>query len=240
MKGRFHMAIKPKAKNGTPNNNLVLGIMAIALIAGAIFIFLNVSGITQNSISIDYSKMPVTRTDDGAFVLGNPEAPLTVVTWEDFFCSHCHDYEPTMRQFIKNYVETGKVKYEFRMLRTASPNDALFRLAQCVGEADADAFFKGREMLFDMTSKGWDSATSPRQLAADLGIEYSQILDCTSDAQQLATDTALAEALGAGGTPTLLIRDANGNFIPQSRTQLSTAPSYANLTAYLDASLSLQ
>ena len=37
----------------------------------------------------DYAGLSTFRRADGGFVLGEPDAPVTIVAFEDFFCPHC-------------------------------------------------------------------------------------------------------------------------------------------------------
>ena len=48
----------------------------------------------------DYSGIPQTRSDDGAFVLGEADAPITIVEFADFLCPHCQTYHATMQKVI--------------------------------------------------------------------------------------------------------------------------------------------
>src|SRR6188474_1184283 len=54
-----------------------------------------------------YADIPFSRTEDGAPVLGNPDAPITIIEFADFACPFCQRYEPTMQEFIQEYVATG-------------------------------------------------------------------------------------------------------------------------------------
>src|SRR4051794_33993937 len=42
-----------------------------------------------------YSDIPQSRTEDGAFVLGDPDAPITIIEFLDWGCPHCQAYKPT-------------------------------------------------------------------------------------------------------------------------------------------------
>ncbi len=190
----------------------------------------------EASTAIDYNNISVTRTDDGAFVLGNPDAKFTLVVFEDYRCSHCINYEPTIIRFLQDYVVTGDAKFEPRMLQTASPDDSVFRIAQCAGEHNPDKFFEYREELFNMTSRGWDAAKSPRKFASKFDLSYSDILSCTNNVTQIATDATLAQKVGATGTPYVMYRDELGNI---KLLDIGQAPAYDQLKAFVDSILVL-
>jgi protein-disulfide isomerase len=225
---------KPKTKRkGAGQNNLIIAVIVGAIAVAVGFIIINNLGLGAPAVDVNYEAIPVTRSEDGAFVAGDPQAPLTLVAWEDFRCGYCLSYEPTLEQFLKDYVETGKMKFEFRMLQTASPDDTIFRLAQCAGEQNPDKFYEYRHELFRMTSRGWSAANSPREFARNMNLNYDNLLDCAGGVTQIATDAALAQRVGVTGTPALALRRADGTLtlVP------GQAPSYSALKTYLDAQL---
>ena len=58
-----------------------------------------------------FADIPQSRTEDGAFVLGDPDAPVTIVEFADFMCPHCQAYQTTVNRFIEQYVATGQAKF---------------------------------------------------------------------------------------------------------------------------------
>jgi protein-disulfide isomerase len=183
---------------------------------------------------IDYATIPVTRTEDGAFVAGNPNAQITIVVFEDYRCPHCINYEPTLERLMREYVATGKVKFEPRMLQTASPDTSVFLLAQCAGEEQPDRFFEFRSEIYNMTSEGWDAASSPREFANTFDLNFSDILACTSNADQVSIDQNLAQTVGATGTPFVLYKMGNSGLMAIPTGQV---PSYDQLKEFLDTLL---
>lgn len=59
-------------------------------------------------------KLMQVSIDDDA-VLGDPNAPVTLIEFSDFECPYCkRNFTNTMPSIIKDYIDTGKVKYVFR------------------------------------------------------------------------------------------------------------------------------
>lgn len=217
------------------SNKVVVGIVIAAIAAAIVFIGINAFGIGAPAVDVDYANMPVTRTDDGAFVLGNPEAPFTLVVFEDYNCGHCQNYEPTIKQYIRDFVEPGLAKFEYRNLRTASPSDTIFRVVQCAGEQQPDRFFEFRSEMFNLVARnGWRDSTSPRQFAERVGVDYSQILECSQTANQVVNDELLARQVGVTGTPFVLFRNASGAIAP---LPIGQAPTYSQLKAFVESQL---
>ncbi|KQN26759.1 hypothetical protein ASE86_01030 [Sphingomonas sp. Leaf33] len=57
----------------------------------------------------------VTRTPDGGWLMGNPDAPVKLVEYGSRTCHVCREFdEKGFGPLTQKYVSTGKVSYEFR------------------------------------------------------------------------------------------------------------------------------
>lgn len=113
---------------------MIIAIVIVIAVA-AVGALILISGRTTAS-NIDFSAMQPSRAEDGGFVLGNPDAKVTIIEFADFGCPHCQEYKPTIDDFIKNYVQTGKAKFEFRIFPTAGGAMTEFagRIADCIDQ----------------------------------------------------------------------------------------------------------
>jgi len=162
-----------------------------------------------------YNGMVAERTADGGFILGDPNAPVTIVAFEDFTCPHCQRYEPTVDQFIEQYVATGQARFEYRFFPIVDPTYAVLttQLAECSDDQRPGAFWEAHALLFDIgTATGFDGTTA-RLVADQLGLNYNDLLQCAPNADQYVTDYALGQSLGIQGTPGVMIR--YGSAAPQ-------------------------
>lgn len=204
-----------KRKNSDNKNLMIIGGVVSAAIVVAIIVIVISGQSTLGTSSVDYSKIPQGRQADGGFVLGDPNAPITIVAFEDFLCPHCQRYEPTVDAFIENYVAKGLARFEYRMLpavdATYSPLAAKF--VECAGELKEGAFWPAHDLMFELASSSRFNNSTPRTFADRIGIPYADLLECTSDADQVNVDTALANTVGASGTPTVMVR--YGDELPQ-------------------------
>ena len=56
--------------------------------------------------------LDITESD---FIIGNKDAPITIIEYASMSCSHCADFHlKTLPQLIEKYVDTGKIKIVFR------------------------------------------------------------------------------------------------------------------------------
>lgn len=185
---------------------IIIGVIVAVVIVG-VGVAIGLSGGSKAS-SVDFSKIPQSRTEDGAFVLGNPDAPITIIEFADFGCPHCQEYKNTMDQFISEYVVTGRAKFEYRMFPTAGGQLTVFagQLAECAEEIQPGAFWKAYELFYRFAETGRYSQDMGRLLAQELGLEYGKLLECSSSANQVTTDTNFGRASGITGTPAVMIR----------------------------------
>ena len=158
--------------------------------------------------SIDYSQIPQSRAEDGAFVLGNPDAPVTLIEFADFVCPHCVSYEPTISQFVQDYVVTGQAKLEYRMFPTAGGDMTRFagQIAECADDQRPGAFWEAYALLYDMARNGQYNQELGQRVANSLNLSYAELLNCSTNAQQVATDVAFGRAQGVSGTPAVRVR----------------------------------
>ncbi len=195
------------------NNNQILigGIIGAAVIVALAFIILSRSNATQSS-GIDYISIPQSRLEDGGFVLGNPEAPITIIEFADFACPHCQDYKPTMDRFVKDFVVSGKAKYEFRTYPTAGGDTTVFfgNVLACMEDQKAGSFWAGHEILFQKAMAGGYGQEIIRQVAQELGVDYTQALTCSSEKRQVSSDIQLGQQLSVQGTPAVRMRGEDG------------------------------
>lgn len=229
-----------KRKSSTPANRqgiVILGVVVIVVVVVALVAIL-LSG--NQSGEVDVASLQQTRADDGGFVLGNPEAPITVIEFADFACSHCQEYHPTITKFLQNYVVTGKAKFEYRIFPTAGGQTSVYtgQLLQCAEEQKPGSFWNGYNLMFSYAFSGRYTQDVGRLLANDEGLNYSELLNCASTATQVQTDVNFGQQSGITGTPAVLVRYGDGpaQFVNFSgRTYSSGGPPYDVLAAITEA-----
>ena len=188
---------------------MIIGGVVVAAIVVAIAVIMMSSTSSLGGASVDYSAIPQERLADGGFVLGNPEAPITIVAFEDFICPHCQAYKSVTSEFISKYVATGLARFEYRFLPavdpTYSPLSAKF--AECADILKPGSFWNAHDLMFELAAASRFTNTTPRTFADRIDIPYTDLLECSSsEANQVNVDLALAQQLGATGTPTIMVR----------------------------------
>ena len=144
---------------------------------------------------------------------GALQAPVVMVDFSDFQCTYCVKFaKETLPQIDEQYIRAGKVRLVFRHLAILGEASVTAALAAACAQ-DQGKFWEYHDTLFANRSPLAFSATRLKQYAANLGLEgasFSTCLDGKTHARRVESETLLARALGANGTPAFLI---NGQLV---------------------------
>ena len=145
-------------------------------------------------------------------VLGNADAPITIVEYASMTCGHCANFHRnTLPDIKKNYIDTGKARLVRREFPFDPRAEAGFMLARC---AD-DKYFAMVDVLFQQ-QQNWAPVENAReallQIARLGGFSQESFEACLTD-QKLLDDVRKVRDRGAkefnvDSTPTFFI---NGN-----------------------------
>jgi protein-disulfide isomerase len=148
-----------------------------------------------------------TITNLKGFVLGKPDAPLTMVEFTDLQCPYCREYVTvTFDEIKKNWIDTGKLRYISRDFPLDIHPFAMpaARAARCAGEQGK--FWEMRMVL--MRNANLLSADYIRRTADDLKLNQKAFAACTAGTKYDAEIKGEVEEglkIGVGGTPTFVI-----------------------------------
>ena len=163
-------------------------------------------------------------TDNAAMVLGDPNAPVTIVEFTDFQCPYCQRFSlETMPKILENMIESGEVYFILKDLPLESIHPearAAANAARCAGEQDA--YLEMHDALFNSQStwsgNGNDSAReSFAVLATELDLDTDAFAACLDSNQyDAAVELNIIEAfdLEAQSTPYFFV-----NGLPVSGAQ---------------------
>ncbi len=162
-----------------------------------------------------FAQLPQARLEDGGYVVGEPDAPITIIEFADYACPHCQDYRPVIDQIIADYVATGQAKFELRIFPTAGgvKTYAVGKLLECAEAQRTGAFWAAYDLLYQWAIPGDYDGNVPRLLATNLDVSYDKMIACIDTAQQVDADIAFGEANGVTGTPAVLV--SYGDAVPE-------------------------
>ena len=155
---------------------------------------------------------PSANFEDGdGFYLGDPEAPITVVEFSRYTCSHCKTFAETMEaEFIAKYVDTGDVY--FRYVNLAAGNEGLLNAGEAsYCAADQNKFFEYKNFLYTyaFSDSGFETnALINYAESADLNVdEFTLCLESDTYRGAYINDQNYAQSIGIPGTPSFLVND---------------------------------
>lgn len=207
-----------KNSKSQQQQGLIIGAVVALVVVVALIAVIVLSQSAAEGSGIAYTEgelennVQMYRTDDGGHVIGNPDAPITIVTFEDFFCPACQQYKPVVNEVLQELVLTGDAQLEFRYLQTQrEPSPYSMQLAECAGELVDGGFWVAHDWIFAEASAGGVTTSDLSQgLAEEVGISQAELIECSSDAEQGSIDTQLARANGISSTPTVRVRYGDG------------------------------
>ncbi|MFV0514644.1 MAG: DsbA family protein [Jhaorihella sp.] len=145
-------------------------------------------------------------------VLGEEDAPVTIVEYASYTCPHCADFhEGPFRKLKSDYIETGKVRFVYREVYF----DRYGLWASMVARCEPAKFFGISDLIFK-SQKDWVRAGGPAEIVAELkkigrlaGMDDATLDACLQDADKAQTLVAWyqehAEADGIEATPSFVV-----------------------------------
>ncbi len=153
----------------------------------------------------------VTFLENGSPVLGNPDAPITLVEFGDYQCHFCNVFFHNTEEYIlKNFVETGKVKMIFKDYTIIGPDSVnAAHGAHCAN--DQGLFWEYHDILYNNwngENNGWASSDNLFKFAQEINLDIDKWSDCMLNAEHseiiLASNND-AKDLGLTGTPSFFV-----------------------------------
>ena len=131
-------------------------------------------------------------TEEGGFVIGNPDAPLKLVEYASHTCGACAQFATNgSRPLQEDYVSTGVVSYEIRPLLRDPLDVTISTLARC-----------GTSYRFHaLADQAWEALPEFGQTLSNSGGAYEASLSAPMDQRfvQLAQAAGLIEFFAARG-----------------------------------------
>lgn len=159
---------------------------------------------------------PVTAERD--HILGNPDAPITLIEYSDYECPFCKRFHPTVVKLIENNKDNVRWVYRHFPLGFHNPGaQKQAEASECVAELNGnDAFWDYSHKLYARTKsngKGFP-VSNLRPLAEEIGVDgdaFSACLDSGKMATRVKEDAANGAMVGVTGTPAAFIVNKNGD-----------------------------
>ena len=189
---------------------LILGIIIISIIVG---VAASVSSSNVESYDIDMTRTHGSiSTAMGSPILGDPDAPVTIVEFGDYQCHQCHNwFLDTKPMIMRDYIETGKVNLvfvDFAFLGRDSPKAA--EATYCADDQNKyweyhDSLYTAQESTID---NGWANSERLKAFAFNLNLDidlFNECLDSGKYSKRVQYNSQEARDNGVRGTPGFFI-----------------------------------
>jgi len=177
-------------------------------------------------------------TDNSSPILGDSNAPLTLIEFGDYQCTFCNKFfHETIESILTNYVETGKVKILFKdFIVVGQDSMHAANAAHCAN--DQQMFWQYHSILYNNWAgegTGWVSSEQLNKFANTLGLDMDKFSNCVSELKWKKLVNASHDdgvALGVTATPTFFVIDQNKNVM-----KITGAQQYDVFKEVFDSSL---
>lgn len=156
---------------------------------------------------------------DDDFILGNPNAPVTIVEYSDFECPFCGRVHVTLTELVENRPDD--VKWVFRHFPLTQIHSRAQRAAiagECAGRLGGnDTFWQFADTLFNRQRELGDALYTEE--ATRLGLDATAFSACLKDPEvreAVMLDFSEAVASGGRGTPHMVVINSRGEQTPLS------------------------
>ncbi|MGE0109551.1 MAG: DsbA family protein [Bdellovibrionales bacterium] len=165
------------------------------------------------------------------FALGNANAPVTIVEYASFTCSHCsHFYTDIMPRLQKEYIDTGKVRFIYRDFPSNRYDLIAGALTRCVS---TEQFYPLVKTIFS-NYQTWVQQPKPEtvliQYATLAGLSENKANTCKDDSKifdaLVERRTEAIKKYDITATPTFIFNE--------SQDKLIGAVSYEEFAAHID------
>ena len=188
------------------NSNVFFVIpIIIGLISGMFLIY---------SIDKDNDTLKITSktlTENGSPILGNPNAPITILEWGDYQCTYCYKFhQNSLNAIYEDYIKTGKVKLVFKDFPLNGEDSILGAQAtHCAN--DQNKFWEFHNELYNNWKgerTGWITRESLSEFAKNIELDVEQFDNCIESQRYLDKVSNIHEfgkEIGIDATPSFLV-----------------------------------
>lgn len=214
---------------------IVMGGIAAAIIISTIVVFESQFG--SETVNLDMQRMNGDiSTAMGSPILGNPDAPITIVEFGDYQCEMCYRWFHTSKpSIVENYIDTGKANLIFVDLAFLGRDSPKAAQATYCAE-DQGKYWKFHDLLYNSQEhidNGWANSERLKAFAFSLGLDmdlFESCLDSGKYSKRVQYNIDEARRQGASVTPTFFIIDSEGN-----KQKISGAQPYSVFKNVIDS-----
>ena len=159
------------------------------------------------------SKLLITSNliENGSPIMGNSNAPITVLEWGDYQCTFCYKFHQNTLDIInEDFIKTGKVKLVFKDFPLNGPDSLLAAEASYCAE-DQGKYWQYHDELYKNWGgerTGWVTRESLDRFADTVNLDLVEFNACLDEHKYQNRVTELYEfgkEIGIDATPSFLV-----------------------------------
>ena len=198
--------------------------------------------ILEKQLPTNQPNIPLEISADDDPIIGNPDAPITIIEFSDFQCPFCARFHiQTLPTIMEEYIEKGDVKLVFRdfPLQSIHPNAVPASVAaECANEQGK--FKEMHDILFERQNE-WSNLETVyaielfNQYSEQINLEQEQFTSCLSTAKyvkEIQNDLNDGRTYGITGTPGFFIGNQEIGFV-----ELKGAQPFESFKKVIDSQL---
>ncbi len=208
---------KNQTKNNKPNSSMKFTVILTLLVIAALtflVIYSNNKPDTDQDIAFE-NKVSL----EGQPILGNPEAPVTVIEFGDYKCPACKNWGDTIfPQLQKDYMEKGDVKFSFiNVLFHGEESAIASSAAEAIYKQNPEQFWEFHKVLYaaqpEVDNHDSESVTVEKMIemagsVPSINVEqFQEDLQSDEIKEAVMKDTQLVEDLDIQFTPSIMVNN---------------------------------
>lgn len=149
--------------------------------------------------------------ENGSPVLGDSNAPITILEWGDYQCTFCYKFhQNTLDSINEDFIKTGKVKLVFKDFPLNGPDSSLAAEASYCAQ-DQEKYWQYHDELYKNWGgerTGWVTRESLNEFANTVDLDLEKFNSCLDEHKYQSKVIALHEfgkEVGIDATPSFLV-----------------------------------
>ena len=177
----------------------------IGIVAGGIIGTYEIN--SNESKTVSFEKL----IKNGSPILGNSDAPITIVEWGDYQCTYCYKFHQNTLEIInEEFIKTGKVKVIFIDFPLNGFDSKLASEASYCAQ-DQGKYWEYHDELYKNWAgerTGWITRESLSKFAESINLSSTQFNKCLDDRKYKEKVNSMYEfgnQIGIDATPSFLV-----------------------------------
>jgi protein-disulfide isomerase len=177
----------------------------IGIIAGAFLSFYPETESKSNSLTVPK------LIEGGSPIMGNHNAPITILEWGDYQCTFCYKFHQNTLDIInEDFIKTGKVNLVFKDFPLNGPDSLLAAEAAYCAE-DQEKYWQYHDELYKNwggEKTGWITRESLDEFAMTVNLDLDKFNKCLDEHKYQNKVNLIHEfgkEIGIDATPSFLV-----------------------------------